>query len=321
MKNIAILSGGYDAERVVSLKSAAVVQANLDAKKYKTYIIDVQEKEWIEIVSGQAMDKNDFTLSIEGLKINFDAVFMCLHGSPAEDGRIQGYLEMMKMPYTGCGIKCSANTMDKAYSKMIASKFEGVNTAAFVLLSNQQMPSEAVLSTFNFPIFIKPNAAGSSFGVSKVHQLSEVHDAVLEAYRHSSSILIEEFIEGRELAHGIIEMHGTKIALPITEIISENDFFDYEAKYEGKSKEITPAQDIPAQIEKNIQDISLKLFDAFGCKGLTRFDYFLKDDTVYFLEANTLPGLSEASIFPQQLREKGISLSQAFESLLEEVMH
>lgn len=321
MKNIAILSGGYDAERVVSLKSAAVVQANLDSEKYKTYIIDVKENEWIELHSGQAIDKNTFTLTIDGQKISFEAVFMCLHGSPAEDGRIQGYLEMMKMPYTGCGIKCSANTMDKAYSKLIASKFEGVKTAAFVLLSNQQMPSEAILSTFNFPIFIKPNAAGSSFGVSKVHQLSEVHEAVIEAYKHSSSILIEEFIDGRELAHGIIEMQGTKIALPITEIISENDFFDYEAKYEGKSKEVTPAQDIPKDIENKIQEISLKLFDAFGCKGLTRFDYFLKGESVYFLEANTLPGLSEASIFPQQLNEKGILLSQAFESLLEDVMH
>lgn len=321
MKNIAILSGGYDAERVVSLKSAAVVKANLNSENFNTFIIDVKENAWIEIQSGQIIDKNTFTIIINGQKIIFDAAFMCLHGSPAEDGRIQGYLEMMKIPYTGCGIKCSANTMDKAYSKLIASKFDDVKTAAFVLLSNHEMPSDAVLSTFNFPIFIKPNTAGSSFGVSKVHQLSEVKDAVLEAYKHSTSILIEEFIDGRELAQGIIEMKGKKIALPITEIISENDFFDYEAKYEGKSKEVTPAQDISKDVENKIQEISLKLFDTFGCKGLTRFDYFLKGDSVYFLEANTLPGLSEASIFPQQLREKGISLSNAFESLLEDVLN
>jgi D-alanine-D-alanine ligase len=313
--NVAIVSGGYDAERVISLKSASVVRANLDATKYNTWIIDITREAWTDIDSNILIDKNDFSLPA-ATKIVFDVVFMCLHGSPAEDGKIQGYFEMLQIPYTGCDARSSAITMDKIFSKKIANSILGVQTARFAeVIDIENIPLEA-MQKIGLPLFVKPNDAGSSFGVSKVKNWDELMPAIEEAMQHSKRVVVEEFIEGRELAQGVFEHEGVLTALPITEVVSENEFFDFEAKYEGKSKELTPAPNISKALEAKISEYSIALFQEFGCRGLTRIDYFLKGEEIFFLEANTLPGLSEASIFPQQLVCKGIALSYAFESLV-----
>lgn len=313
--NVAIVSGGYDAERVISLKSAQVVKSNLNPDKYNSWIIDITRQSWFDIDSKNEIDRNNFTLKSE-TTISFDVVFMCLHGSPAEDGKIQGYFEMLNIPYTGCDSRSSAITMDKIFSKKIANSILGVETARFVEVLDIDNIALDDMKKIGLPLFVKPNDAGSSFGVSKVKNWDELLPAIKEAMKHSKRAVVEEFIEGRELAQGVFEKNGTLVALPITEVVSENEFFDFEAKYEGKSKELTPAPNISKEIESKISQHSIALFREFGCKGLTRIDYFLRGEDIFFLEANTLPGLSEASIFPQQLVCKGISLSEAFEGLL-----
>jgi D-alanine-D-alanine ligase len=313
--NVAIVSGGYDAERIISLKSANVVKANLNPLKYNTWIIDITREAWFDIDSKIEIDKNNFSLQSE-LPIFFDVVFMCLHGSPAEDGKIQGYFEMLQIPYTGCDARSSAITMDKIFSKKIAHSILDIKTARFVeVMDIKNVPLEEI-KKIGLPLFVKPNDAGSSFGVSKVKNWDELMPAIEEAMKHSKRTVVEEYISGRELAQGVFESNGKLLALPITEVVSENEFFDFEAKYEGKSKELTPAPNISIELEAQISQHSIDLFIEFGCRGLTRIDYFLRGEEIFFLEANTLPGLSEASIFPQQLVCKGITLQEAFESLL-----
>lgn len=318
MKRIAILAGGFDAERVISLKSAKVVQNNLNPTQYQSHIIDIGQDKW-ESTDGHIIDKNDFSLTIDHQTVHFDACFMAIHGAPVENGQIQGYLEMLHIPYTGCDGRTMAITMDKILTKQILSNTYQIPTARFIVHHRKnKIDTESILQ-LGLPLFIKPNSVGSSFGVTKVKSRDQIIPAIEEALMHDDTVLIEEFIEGREFSHGVL-MRGKDIhVLPITEIIPENEFFDYAAKYEGKSQEVTPA-DIPKNIEETMYALTQKIFQAMNCRDMSRVDYLVRGDEVYFMEINTIPGLSEASIYPQQLAHYGFSLAEAFDIMLQNAM-
>lgn len=316
MKNIAILAGGFDSERVISLKSAQVVKMNLDENEYNAFIIDIGLGSW-HSEDGYIVDKNDFSITIPDVKVKFDACFMAIHGSPVEDGKIQGYLEMLGIPYTGCDGRTMAITMDKILTKQILKNTFGIRTAAFEIYTKGETIEESNYEYLGFPMFIKPNSVGSSFGVTKVKERSQIKKAIEDALEHDDLVLIEEFIEGREFSHGILQEGDKLHIMPITEIISETEFFDYAAKYEGKSKEVTPAENLSPQVENEMKTMSEKIFRVMNCRGLGRVDYLLRGEEVFFMEINTIPGLSPASIYPQQLNHYGFSLEQAFGIMIE----
>jgi D-alanine-D-alanine ligase len=318
MKNIAILTGGYSAEFEISIKSAAVVAKHLSVDKYYLFTIVIDADGWYEQQSKTAIDKNDFSLTINGVKTTFDAAFVALHGSPIEDGKLQGYLEEMNVSYTCCDGFVSALTMNKIATR----KFLGatkVKQSTTLHYHKNEIIDKVKIEALGFPVFVKPNAVGSSYGVHKVKSMEEIDAAIADAFSHDDEVLIEEFIAGREFGNGVYMKDGKPVALPVTEIIPETEFFDYEAKYLGKSKEITPADLSPALTQK-CQELSVYLYKELGCKGFVRMDYILKGEDFYFLEVNTVPGMSEASIIPQQVVASGMSLKDFFESSIDELL-
>jgi D-alanine-D-alanine ligase len=317
MKNIAILTGGDSAERVISLKSAQVVRDHLPADGYKTWLIDVEGRHWRDMDSGVEIDKNDFTLPLaDGGRVQFDCVFAALHGAPLEDGKMQGYLDMMGLPYTCCDGYISALTMNKHNTKVYLHQFD-IPMAPSVLLRRGETVDVEQLLTLGLPLFVKPNTHGSSFGVSKVKTREALLPAIEAVWPYDSEAVVEAFLPGREFGNGALRVDGQVVALPPTEIISFNEFFDYEAKYEGASKEVTPAEISPALTQQS-QQLAQKLYEVLHCKGVVRFDFILVGETFYFLEANTIPGISPASIVPQQAVAHGWTLGEFFALLVEE---
>ncbi len=318
MKNIAILTGGDSAERVISLKSGQVVQDHLPADRYRTFLIDLQQADWRDLGSGTAVDKNDFSLTVNGEHIRFDGAFAALHGSPLEDGKMQGYLEMLGVPYTCCDGYVSALTMNKHNTKMQLAPY-GVPLAKSVLLRKGEPVRNDELLAMGLPLFVKPNDHGSSFGVTKVKTAEDLAPALQEAWQYSSEAVVESYLPGREFANGALRVNGEIVVLPVTEIIPETEFFDYAAKYEGKSQEITPA-DLSPELTQQAQALSRTLYAVLKCRGCVRFDYILVADTFYVLEANTIPGISPASLVPQQARAHGWTLGEFFTLVMEEAL-
>lgn len=317
MKNIAILTGGDSAERVISLKSGQVVRANLPADLYRTFLIDIQKSDWRDLDSGIPIDKNDFSLQLpSGERIRFDAAFAALHGSPLEDGKMQGYLEMMEVPYTCCNGYVSALTMSKHNTKLQLAPYHVPMAPSELLRKGEPVDLDHLL-TLGLPLFVKPNDNGSSFGVSKVKARDALLPAIEEAFRYSDEVMVEAFMPGREFSNGVLRVNGEVVVLPVTEIIPESEFFDFAAKYEGKSKEVTPADLSPALTEQCRQWTG-KIYELLKCKGVVRIDYILVGDTFHLLEPNTIPGISPASIVPQQAQAHGWSLSDFFSLLIEE---
>lgn len=312
--NIAILAGGDSGEYEISIKSAEVVRNHLDPSIFDIYLIVFREGDWFHTdKKGNKVfvDRDDFSLSIDGVKITFDGVFIAIHGTPGEDGKVQGYLEMLGIPYTSCDSITSAITFDKFFCNHFVKSF-GVKISKSIRLSKEDIVTvDEILSQLSLPFFVKPDRGGSSVGTSKVSRRDEIVPALEKAFREDRLVIMEEHIPGRELSCGTISFKGNVITLPVTEIISKNEFFDYEAKYEGKSEEVTPA-DIPATVAGLIGETSLKLYKLLNCRGMVRFDYILKDANLYFLEVNTVPGMSELSIVPQQAVKAGISLRDLF---------
>ncbi|NTV83941.1 MAG: D-alanine--D-alanine ligase [Bacteroidales bacterium] len=244
-------------------------------------------------------------------KINFDGVFVAVHGTPGEDGKIQGYFDMLGIPYTSCDQVTSALTFDKFFCNHFVSSF-GVNISrSLVIKKEEEIIENVILERLTLPLFVKPNRGGSSVGTSKVKVREELLPALQLAFREDSQVILEEHIPGRELSCGTIKFKGEIRTLPITEIITKNEFFDYEAKYQGMSEEVTPAE-IPAAVAANIRETSLMLYKLLNCRGMVRFDYILNGDKLFFLEVNTVPGMSELSIVPQQALKAGISLKELF---------
>ena len=322
---IAFVTGGYSGEAEISYQSAKTIEKNIDPEKFDYYKIDITTKGWFyQLPDGNKIevDKNDFSLSINNKKINFDAVLIGIHGTPGEDGKLQGYLDMLNIPYTSCDCAISALTFNKRYTVAVAS-FAGINVANSVLLfkNNYQSPDEQV-KNLNFPVFVKPNNGGSSIGMSKVNSPSEELGAAIEkAFKEDDQVLVEEFIKGREFTIGVFQSKGKIIALPITEIITKKDFFDYEAKYLGASQEITPAE-VEESVSQQVKNEALKIYQIFNCKGIVRIDFIYNEEkgVPFMLEINTVPGQTEASLVPQQVKIMGWSIMDFYTALLQECL-
>ncbi len=322
-KTIALVTGGYSGEAVISYKSAITVENNVDKEKFDVYTIDINPAGWIyKDADGNAIevDRNDFSLTVSGRKIVFDAVLMCIHGNPGEDGRLQGYFDMLKLPYTSCDAATSALTFNKRYTVAVVA-FGGIQVAKSVLLIKDQFGSaDEVVKNLQFPVFVKPNNGGSSIGMSKVNSPSEELGVAIEkAFNEDSQVLVEEYIKGREFTIGVFKTKGEIITLPITEIITKKDFFDYEAKYLGASEEITPAN-VEESIAEKVRIAATKIYKLLNCRGIVRIDFIYNEakGEPYMLEVNTVPGQSEASIVPQQVKAMGWTLEQFYTALLEE---
>ncbi len=321
--NVAIVFGGYSPEWVISEKSAKVVFAHLNSAIYSCTLVHIEQNGWFACPeNGEhiALDKNDFSFIFNGVKVKFDVVFNAIHGTPGEDGRLQGYWDMLGIPYTSPGVLASAVTFNKSVCNGFLRQFADVNIAASeVIHAHLPYDPKAILTRIGLPCFVKPSSAGSSFGISKVKLESEFATAIAKAFEHDNEVVIEQYIQGTEVSCGVYRSNGTTIALAGTEIVTANEFFDYQAKYEGASSEITPPR-VSDDEARSIRETTVKVFDRLGLKGMSRIDFIVKDGKPYLIEVNTIPGLSEASILPQQVRHAGISLKAFFELLVDEAL-
>lgn len=322
-KNIAVVSGGDSGEFSISVQSGLIVKKFLNPNKYNVYPILMKGTDWYHECKNMnvyAVDKNDFSLDIAGEKITFDCVFIAIHGTPGEDGKLQGYFDMLRLPYTSCDHATSAITFNKFFCKNYISNF-GVKTAKAVYLTSPLHAKPGnILSQLSLPVFIKPNNGGSSVGMSKVNKPAELEEAIAKAFHEDDELLAEEFIKGREITCGVMRYNNKLLLLPVTEIISKKEYFDYEAKYTpNMSDEIVPAQ-IPVEVYNECQETSGMLYEKLNCKGVVRFDYIFNDSGLYFLEVNTVPGLTEASIVPKMAKTYGLTLQQLFSMLVEEAL-
>jgi D-alanine-D-alanine ligase len=321
-KNIAFVTGGYSSEAQVSYKSALFIEQNFDTEKYSVYKIDInKEKGWHHIDAKGllvAVDKNDFSLTLGHNKITFDCVFIGIHGTPGEDGKLQGYLDMLGIPYTTCDAASSALTFNKRFTTAIAGA-AGVSVAKSKLyFKHSKIDLNTIEKQFKFPVFVKPNNGGSSLGLSKVHQIADLQVAMDRAFIEDSQVMIEEMIAGSEFTTGVYRNESGIHTLPITSIVPENDFFDYEAKYLGKSKEVTPAV-IDESIAESIRACIKLTYEVCNCSGVVRIDTIYNHDEkkCYLIEVNTVPGQTAASILPQQLNAAGIKAKDFYTSLIE----
>lgn len=327
-KNIALLTGGYSKEYEVSLSSGKVIAENLDPEKFNVYQINIAKDRWLYLDESIPIevDKNDFSLMIDSEKIRFDAAFIGIHGTPGEDGKLQGYLDIIGVPYNTCGRTTSALTFNKYFTNEIVGRW-GYNVAKTLYLHKRSVPeSQDILNYVGLPCFVKPNCNGSSVGISKVHSFDELRPALDLAFAEDDEVLVQEYIEGIEVTCGIYEKNQQLIILPLTEIVSANEFFDYQAKYTaGFSDEITPAR-INEDLTNQCKEISKDLYRKLNCRGIVRFDFILtplKNDQIrqfFILEVNTIPGLSEASIVPKQAAAMGITLKDLFTDVVNETL-
>ncbi len=321
-KSIAILMGGYSSEFDISIQSGNVVYKHLDKTQFEPYRIHITKNNWFYVDDQDQkypIDKSDFSLTLHGKKIIFDAAFNIVHGTPGEDGLLQAYFELIGIPQTACDFYPAALTFNKRDCISVLKPY-GIPTATnYFLNKGDQVNTEAILDTVGLPCFVKANKAGSSYGVSKVKTKAELLPAIDIAYKEDDEIIIESFLSGTEVSVGVITYQGKDIVLPITEIVSENDFFDYEAKYLGKSQEITPAR-LSKENTKKVQDLALKIYQLLKMKGFSRSEFIFHNGEPHFVEMNTNPGFSEASILPQQALKAGISLTELLSNTIEEAI-
>jgi D-alanine-D-alanine ligase len=319
-KNIAILYGGDSREKIISERSCVTIEKHISKEKYSTYRISVSGSEWnVDTGNGQSIpvNKDDFSFVFDGKKTVFDCAFIIIHGTPGENGILQSYFDLIGIPYTTCSAFVSALTFDKYACKCYLRSL-GINMADdFLLKKNDYFDRTVIEQQLTYPVFVKPNAGGSSFGVTKVCSSGDLRAAVETARKEGGDVIIESYVEGIELSHGIYSTEQRTLEFPVTQIDSKNSFFDYEAKYEGKSKEITPAP-ITDELSEQVKTLTKSIINRLGCRGLMRIDYIYSGDKLYFIEINTVPGMSEASIVPQQITHAGFDISQVLEWLLED---
>lgn len=314
-KNIALIYGGNSSEWQISIQSGKFAAAHIDKERYNVYEVLLRGSSWS--VQGQEIDKSDFSVTLGGEKVKFDLAFILIHGTPGENGLLQGYLEMMGVPFNTCSAFVSAISFDKHSCKRFLD-FAGVKMARDLFLRKGSAYTPAgIVKELGLPLFVKPSNGGSSFGVTKVKREEEVALAIEEAFKECDSIIIEEAVPGRELTNGVYSEGGRQVVLPVTEIITEREFFDYDAKYLGKSREVCPAQ-IPGEISQKVRELTKFIYNYMGCKGLVRIDYILKGEEIYFLEMNTVPGMTPMSLVPGQVRAAGIDMRHFFTTLIEE---
>ncbi|MDA3882597.1 MAG: D-alanine--D-alanine ligase [Bacteroidales bacterium] len=317
-KNIAILGGGYSSEAEISKNSTHQLCEMMDTNAYSLYPIFIEKDSWYALYEGvkYPVHKDNFTISIDNSVIFFDCIYNSIHGTPGEDGHLSAYFELLNMPYTNSDVFSSALTFNKYATKTFLNSF-GIKSAKGVLIvEGAEINEEHILSELGLPCFVKPNNGGSSFGISKVSTKEQLLPAIECALKEDTEVLIESFIEGVEISNGVYRIENTVHVLPITEIETTNDFFDYQAKYEGKSNEITPAR-LSNELTKICQDLTKQIYTLLQCKGICRIDYIVQNNTLYMLEINTIPGMSKASIIPQQIRAAGLKESDVFTAIIE----
>ncbi|WP_416989054.1 D-alanine--D-alanine ligase [Alistipes dispar] len=319
---IALLAGGDSPEREIALQSAAQIAAALDRGKYDVTVIDLHRRDWhYTAPDGRQwqVDKNDFSLTVEGERREFDYALVIIHGTPGEDGRLQGYLDMMGIPYSSCSMVSSVITFDKITTKRTLAGRD-INLAREVFLRRDEAFDAArIVADLGLPLFVKPNANGSSFGVTKVHTPEELPAAIAAAFAQGDEILVEECIAGREMGCGVMIAGGKEYLFPITEIIPRKEFFDYEAKYTaGRSEEITPA-DIAPEVKAELNHMTLEAYRTCRCSGIVRVDFIVTPEgRPYFIELNSIPGMSAGSIVPKQVRAMGMTLGELFDIVIDD---
>jgi D-alanine-D-alanine ligase len=321
-KNIAIIMGGYSSEYEISLKSGNVVFETLDPSKYHAYRIHIFKDKWVyvDIENNEyPVDKNDFSVIVNTSKITFDCVFNAIHGSPGEDGFMQAYFKLINIPQTSCNMYQASLTFNKRDCLSVLKPY-GIKTAeSYYINLGDSIDEEAIIKKVGLPCFVKANKAGSSFGITKVYKKEDLQHAIDVAFKEDDEIIIESFLDGTEVSVGVISYKGKTTVLPITEIVPNNDFFDYKAKYLGESQEITPAR-ITKEQEHKVNSIAKKVYDILKMTGFSRSEYIFKDGEPHLLEVNTIPGLTRESILPQQAAAAGISLSDLFDNAIEEAL-
>jgi len=323
-KKLALVTGGLSGEAQISYKSAITVGNNLDIDLFDVYKIDINpEGWWYENGKGEKskVNRDDFSITDEGQTIHFDVVLLCIDGTPGEDGKLQGYFDMLKLPYTSCDAATSALTFNKRYTVAVAA-FGGVHVAKSMhLFKHTPVAASQILTELKLPVFVKPNNGGSSIGMSKVNKQDELAEALEKAFKEDDQVLVEEFISGREFTIGVFKSNGHIQVLPITEIETKNEFFDFEAKYQGKSVETTPAA-IDEEMKTQLEVAAKRVYEVLNCRGVVRIDFIYNTSTrqPYMLEVNTVPGQSEASVIPQQVRAMGMSLKDFYSAVVAEAL-
>ncbi|MFN0032720.1 MAG: D-alanine--D-alanine ligase [Flavobacteriales bacterium] len=314
MKKIAVVCGGYSGESVVSMRSADMVMRNIDKSKHEATKIVITRERWYAEVGGEEIevDKNNFSVAGK----TFDGVFMIVHGTPGEDGLMQGYFEMIGLPCTTGNVGNMALTFNKKSTTRTLGSMGYTVAKSMTLKSDEAYSISFIVQSLGLPCFVKPNCGGSSIGTSRVNEVESLHIALDKAFKEDDHVIIEEFVNGREVTNGVIVINGMVTALPITEIKSKKEFFDYEAKYQGASEEITPAE-LDEKTTLHIQQMSEDIYKKLDCRGMIRIDYLIKGEEVFVVEVNTVPGFSEASIIPQQAAAMGMSKTELISRVIE----
>lgn len=318
--NIAVIAGGDSSEYIVSVKSGANVFNAVDTTKYNPWLVQMREDEWIVLQNDKKIaeiDKSDFSFQLENEKITFSFAYITIHGTPGEDGILQGYFELLNIPYSTCNVHASSLTFNKWFCNNYLRSF-GVTMAKSLKISKgNKINTTEIIETLGLPVFIKPNAGGSSFGITKVKAIEEVEPAIEKAWGESNEALMEEFIEGAEFTCGLVKIGDEKIVFPVTEVLTDNEFFDFEAKYTpGAAEEITPAR-LPKDLFEKCQELSSEIYDFCECDGIVRIDFILKENKFYFLEVNTTPGMTATSFIPQQIDAMGLTLKEIISRIID----
>lgn len=320
-KNIAIIAGGYSSEQIISLKSAKGIYSFIDKDKYNLYIVLISKDNWVVSFDEKLeipIDKNDFSFIVNGESISFDFAYITIHGTPGENGLLQGYLDMLNIPYSCCGVLAASLSFNKYFCNKYLQSF-GVKTAkSLCLRKGETIDSNTIVKELSLPVFVKPNDGGSSFATTKVSSENDLQEAISLAFAEGSEVIIESFLSGTEITCGCFKTADKMQVLPITEVVSKNDFFDFDAKYNPDSvEEITPAR-ISESLTKQVQQLTAQIYDWIGAKGIIRVDYIINpQNEIYMLEVNTTPGMTSTSFIPQQIRAAGLEIKDVMTAIIE----
>ncbi len=319
-RTIAIVAGGDTSEYEVSLRSAQGIYSFIDKEKYALYIVGMHGLDWhVQLPDGRTVpvDRNDFSFRLDGQQVKFDFAYITIHGTPGEDGRLQGYFDMLRIPYSCCGVLAAALTYDKFACNQYLRAF-GVRIAESLLLrQGQTITDDEVVEKIGLPCFIKPSLGGSSFGVTKVKTREQIQPAIAKAFEEAQEVVVEAFMDGTELTCGCYKTKEKEVVFPITEVVSHNEYFDYKAKYNGESDEITPAR-IPDELADRVKKLTSAIYDILGAQGIIRVDYIVTEGSkINLLEVNTTPGMTATSFIPQQVRAAGLDIKDVMTDIIE----
>ena len=318
-KNIAVIVGGNSSEYFISLKSGEYIANSIDKEKFNVYMVTIKGNDWelsSDLYCGLIINKNDFSFNDNGQKVKFDCAYIVIHGTPGEDGKLQSYFEMINLPYVGTNVLTSALTFNKYFCNTFLRQSNILMANSILIKKEDNIDIKTIIAKVNLPCFVKPNEGGSSFGISKVKKENELIPAIKKAFNESDQVIVEQFINGKEITVGLVKTKNKNYIFSPIEIISDNEFFDYEAKYNNdKNQEIIPAE-INNKLLTTAQNLSSEIYDILNCSGIVRIDYILKNDKFYFLEINTIPGMTQESLLPKEIREYGVN----FKALLTEII-